>query len=320
MGRGVKQSEDRRKWPLFSNILQWLFVIFIFLFLGKMVWENWSQVQGAAFSFRIIPLVLSTLISILSYIIQIWAWYLITLRLEIALPFKETVASWFYSQLGKYLPGKVWLLLSRFYFYESKGKSKKAITVALYFETITMVMAAGLVSLMSLLLSWEIHSFYPEKSYRWLILLISIAFLFLHPKVLEKTINSVLTFLKKEPIAISMSYPDILWVLGVCLCSWAIGGIGFYLFVDSVFAVSSSHILFLTGALAISSTLGLLALFAPSGLGVREGVLVFLLSSIMPVSVAVVLSLLTRLWMTLIEIGLIGVVYLTGRFRRIRRA
>jgi hypothetical protein len=44
--------------------------------------------------------------------------------------------------------------------------------------------------------------------------------------------------------------------------------------------------------------------------------LVTLLSLIMPSPVAVIISLLTRLWMTLIEIGLIGMVYLIGRIRR----
>jgi uncharacterized membrane protein YbhN (UPF0104 family) len=93
-----------------------------------------------------------------------------------------------------------------------------------------------------------------------------------------------------------------------------IGGIGFYLFVDSVYPVTPSYILFLTGALAISSTLGLVAIFAPSGLGVREGALVYLLSFMMATPVAVIISVLTRIWMTLIEIGLIGMVYLIGRF------
>jgi uncharacterized membrane protein YbhN (UPF0104 family) len=80
--------------------------------------------------------------------------------------------------------------------------------------------------------------------------------------------------------------------------------------------VAPQTILFLTGALAISSTLGLIALFAPSGLGVREGALVYILSFMMAAPVAVILSVLTRIWMTLIEIGLIGVVYLLRKFQR----
>ena len=80
--------------------------------------------------------------------------------------------------------------------------------------------------------------------------------------------------------------------------------------------MAPQYILFLTGALAISSTLGLIALFAPSGLGVREGALVYILSFMMATPVTVILSVLTRIWMTLIEIGLIGVVYLLRKFQR----
>jgi uncharacterized membrane protein YbhN (UPF0104 family) len=62
--------------------------------------------------------------------------------------------------------------------------------------------------------------------------------------------------------------------------------------------------------------LGLIAVFAPMGLGVREGILVYFLSYLMPSAVAVVISILTRLWMTFIEIGLIGMIYLVGKFRQ----
>jgi len=300
----------------YKQVVRWIIVLAIFLFLGKMVWENWSQVQGAAFSFRVLPLLLSTLIFVVSYFIQVWAWYLITLRLEVAISFEETVAIWFYSQLGKYLPGKVWLLLGRFYLYDSKGKSRKALTVALYLEAVTLIMAAGLVFLLSLLFLKEVKPFTLGIPLPGVILLFLLCLFSLHPRVLQKIFNTVLVHLKREPFHIPISYPQILWILTVCVLSWVIGGVGFYVFVDSVWNISFEHILFLTGALAISSILGLLALFAPSGLGVREGVLVYLFSSIMPTSVAVILSVLTRLWMTFIEIGLIGVVYLLDKFRK----
>jgi len=310
------ETRTQKSSSLLKSILQWGGVVVIFFFLGRIVWENWSQVQGAAFSFRVVPLLLSTLIFVVSYFIQVWAWYLVTLRLEIALPLRETVATWFYSQLGKYLPGKVWLLLGRFYLYDSRGKSRKAITVALYLEAVTLIMAAGLVFLLSLLFLKEVESFTLGIPLPGVILLFLLCLFSLHPRVLEKIFNTVLVRLKREPFHIPISYPQILWILTVCVLSWVIGGVGFYVFVDSVWNISFEHILFLTGALAISSTVGLLALFAPSGLGVREGVLVYLLSSIMPGSVAVILSILTRLWMTLIEIGLIGVVYILNKFRK----
>ena len=281
-----------------------------------MVWDHWNQVRGASFTFEAFPLILSTLIFAFSYFIQIWAWYLITVKLGIALSISDTLKSWFYSQLGKYLPGKVWLLLSRFYFYESKGRSRKAISIALYFETATVIGAACLIFLAVLIFHKEKWSYYSWRQLGWVLPLLLLGFASLHPRVLQKISNWVLVRFKREPLSFSFSYADILWILFVCIISWMVGGVGFYFFVDSVYPVTPDYIPFLTGALAISSTLGLIALFAPSGLGVREGALVYLLSFMVATPVAVIISVLTRIWMTLVEIGLIGVVYLLRQLQK----
>lgn len=308
------KNEKSKK--IYLRIVQWAIVVAIFFFLGKMVWDHWNQVKDTPFTLRPFPFILSTLIFAFSYFIQIWAWYLITLKLEIALSPSETLKTWFYSQLGKYLPGKIWLFLSRFHFYESKGKSKKAISIALYLETVTIIMGAGLIFLAALIFHREIRLFYSWRHPGWLVLLFLLGFIFLHPRVLQKILNWALIHFKREPVSLSISYSDVLWILFVCIISWGIGGVGFYLFVDSVYPAAPQYILFLTGALAISSTLGLIAIFAPSGLGVREGALVYLLLLMMPPPVAVIISILTRIWMTLIEIGLIGMVYLISRFQK----
>jgi len=297
--------------------VKWIIAFAIFVFLGKMVWDNWNQVKDVPFTLQPFPFILSTLIFAFSYFIQVWAWYLVTLKLGIAVSFRETIESWFYSQLGKYLPGKVWLLLSRFYSYDSKGMSRKRISVALYLETAAVIVAAGLIFLAALIFFKEMGPFYSGRPFWGLVLaFILLAFIFLHPKVLQKILNWILVQFKKEPIPLPISYFHILWILFVCVVSWGVGGIGFYLFVDSVYPVSSNYILFLTGALAISSILGLIAIFAPGGLGVREGALVYLLSFMMATPVAVIISILTRIWMTLIEIGLIGMIYLLGQLQK----
>jgi hypothetical protein len=307
-------DKEVNKPSAYRQSAKWIVVIAIFGFLGKMVWDNWGQVKDASFALSALPFILSTLIFAFSYFIQIGAWYLITLKLKIALSPSETLKIWFYSQLGKYLPGKIWLFLSRFHFYESKGQSKKVISVAIYLEVVTMIVAAGLIFLAALILFKEMQSVYSGRTFWWIVLAFMLAFVCLHPRILERILNWTLVRFKREPVSLSMSYLDILFVLFVCIVSWVIGGIGFYLFVDSVYPVTPPYILFLTGALAISSTLGLIAIFAPSGLGVREGALVYILSFMMATPVAVILSILTRIWITLIEIGLIGMVYLIGRF------
>lgn len=297
-------------------ILQWTIVAFIFIFLGKMVWQNWSRVKEASFTLRALPFILSTLIFASSYFIQIWAWHLITLKLKIALSPSETLKSWFYSQLGKYLPGKIWVLLGRIYYYESKGKSRKSISVALYFEMVTVMIAGGIIFLAALVLFQETRPFYLGSQPLWFVPLFILAFASVHPQILQKAINWALLLFRREPISLSISYWDVLRILFICIVAWLVGGVGFYIFVTSVYPVTPPFILFLTGALAISSTLGQIAIFAPGGLGVREGALVYLLSWTMATPLAVIISVLTRLWMTFIEIGLIGVIYLFNTFRR----
>jgi len=311
---GVNEEGMRR--ADYKQVVRWMVVIAIFLFLGKMASDQWGEIKGASFTFKVVPFILSTLIFAFSYLIQVWAWYLITLKLGIALSPSETIETWFTSQLGKYLPGKVWLLLGRFYLYDSKGKSKKVISIALYLETILVILSGGLIFLAAFVFFKEIRSSYGGNQFWWVILLFIIALVSLHPRVFLKILNWVLVQLNREPISLSISYSDVLGILIFCVVAWMIGGIGFYLFIDAFYPVAPQYILFLTGAMAISSTLGLIAIFAPSGLGVREGALVYLLSLMMATPIAVILSVLTRIWMTLIEIGLIGMVYLFRQFQK----
>jgi len=51
----------------------------------------------------------------------------------------------------------------------------------------------------------------------------------------------------------------------------------------------------------VGNTLGFLALFAPGGIGVREGVASSILAGFMPLGDAVMLSLLFRLWTVVLD-------------------
>ena len=206
MGANEKMMEQFKS----QHILRWLIIIAIFIFLGKMVWENWAQVKEASFTLEPSALILATLSYGAAFFIQVRAWSLITVKLGIALARFETIESWFYSQLGKYLPGKVWLLLSRYYFYESKARPGKSIWIALYVETATMVIAAWILFLVGLFLFQEIRTFYSgEKWLGWMVPFL-FAFLSLHPRVLQRILNWILTFLKRDTVSLSIAYTDIL--------------------------------------------------------------------------------------------------------------
>ncbi|MBB4933158.1 uncharacterized membrane protein YbhN (UPF0104 family) [Lipingzhangella halophila] len=62
----------------------------------------------------------------------------------------------------------------------------------------------------------------------------------------------------------------------------------------------------------LAGIIGLMAIFVPSGLGVREAVIVLFASVYFPVEIAIVLSLAARLYTTLAD-GLLALVYVAFR-------
>ena len=98
--------------------------------------------------------------------------------------------------------------------------------------------------------------------------------------------------------------------------NWLVAGAGFYLLVKSVYPVPASQWLYTGGIYGLSTIIGILALFAPSGLGVREGILTAGLCLIMPEEYALTISLISRLWQTVAEILLVSGAFLVNQVKR----
>jgi uncharacterized membrane protein YbhN (UPF0104 family) len=71
-------------------------------------------------------------------------------------------------------------------------------------------------------------------------------------------------------------------------------GFGFFLLVASLYQVTIGQMPSFVFAISMSFIAGLLAFFVPAGIGVREGVLVFLLSFWLPAPVAAAAAIMAR--------------------------
>jgi hypothetical protein len=82
--------------------------------------------------------------------------------------------------------------------------------------------------------------------------------------------------------------------------TWAALGLAFSLFVSAFVPEAAAHSRQLAGALAASYLAGFLVLFAPAGIGVREGAMAGLLAAVpsVPLSAAVVVAVVSRVWFT----------------------
>ena len=94
-------------------------------------------------------------------------------------------------------------------------------------------------------------------------------------------------------------------------------GFGFYILTKSIYpAVGLNELLFCAGIWGVSAIMGILAIFAPSGLGVREGIIMAGLMLIMPEGDAAVVSVVSRLWQTIPELVLVALAFVYSRIRK----
>lgn len=288
-----------------AELIVKIFVILvIFYFLGTALYRNWSQIDFKQLHFNVPLLIVSMFFLSGFYLMFAFGWKLILKELGVSLPFLKGLKIIFYSQLGKYLPGKIWAWAGRIYFCKQLGIPTSKTFLSMVLELALTTISGILIFLVALLISpgfkTNIHPFF-------LIIVVIMSFIIIHPKVLTRIINFFLRLIKKEQVRIELNFSQIFMIMAYYCIIWLCFGIAFYFLINSVTFITPSKIPIITGSFAIASTIGLIALFVPAGLGVREGILSLLLSNFFPLSLAILLSFLCRIWVSVGELLMAGI-------------
>jgi len=170
-----------------------------------------------------------------------------------------------------------------------------------------LIMLSGFVCYFSIL-PW--YTFIPQSPYWWILAASFVVFLItisIRPSIILDTINWTLRLLKKKPIQSTITRSDLM-VYGIFyLSTWFLDGLGLYFVVSAILQTPPS-IPNLLGVSTISAMIALLTLIFPGGFGIKEITMGVLLSTWIPLSIGIAISLLYRLMQTLVEIfwALIG--------------
>jgi len=294
------------KKKIFYKTISFLIILIILFFLGRGLVNNWQKVKDYDFSFNYFYLILSFISIIIGIVIHGFIWNALLRRIEPEKRMSNFKALKFfvYSWFGRYVPGKAWMYLGRIYFGAKEGFSKKSLSLSVVYEIILSISSAFLISFLILIpifgsnflgLVHDVNIFF--------ILIIIFAFLILiHPKIFGWFFNLLLKILKQDiSFEKYLGYWSIIRIIIYYFISFIFNGIGFFLLVKSVTDISFSAIIGTIGIFNLASVLGIIALFAPSGLGVREGFLILFMQAYLPLSVVIVISLIARIWATIAE-------------------
>lgn len=282
-------STRRWLWGLQAAVL-----LVVVVLIARTVQRNWAEFRALEVSLQ--PqaawLGLATLAVFLSYAFFIEAWRRLLAGWGQGIGLGAAARVWCLANLGRYLPGKIWSVTGLVVLAQRAGvRGSVAAASAVAFQALVLgtgvaVVAAAmpqatsalrlavgfLIALASLgVLVWE-------PAARWLGRLMSAA--------------SPLTPLPLSAVGLGGA----LMFLG-----WLTYGFAFWLLARGLLPAAELPLTTAAGIFTLSYILGTLALFAPGGIGVRELVLISLLTPALGSGGAVAVSIGSRVLLTLTE-------------------
>lgn len=208
------------------------------------------------------------------------------------------------SWLGRYIPGTAPWILGKIYFAAKQGISKNKLAVSSLLE-------GGLQIIVQLLFALALLAFDPRLNIisggmKLLVGLAALACLVvLIPPVFNAAIAFAYKIIKRKTFAREhyASTRTIVTGFSLYIIGSILSSLSLFFIAKAVYpALPYDQILFVMGVSTLAGAVSMLAVFAPSGIGVREGIQLALLSIIMPTEIALVITVITRLWSVFIDL------------------
>lgn len=300
--KAFKASEskwDKKKTYLLKKACAFFIIFGIFYLLGKTFYQNLEELSHYPWSIKYELLILSFLCLVVTLAVSSYVWRKILSFFYTSLPFEQSFKIMSVSGMGKYIPGKVWQYLGQIYLGQKAGLPKSVT----FFSMVFLFISYNLVGISLFLFSlffWQ--RFPPFLIFALSLIFILICLAIFYPPILNEVLKFFFHLFRKEALTIKAGFGQILKILLVLIAEWIIFGIGVYLLINSFSSINFNQTVILCGIFAISVIFGILSFFVPAGLGVREGVQSYLLSFFFPVSLAILISLIMRVWMILGEL------------------
>lgn len=301
-----------------SAVVSWVVIAAVVYFFGKTLADNAEKlhdVQLEVNAYTIAGTALLTLAVVVSG--MLWAKLLAHLSGQ-SVALREGARIHAASWLLKYVPGQVGSLLNKLAWGTKRGFSKKTVTTSFLYENILTVTASVIVGVPALLMFKDKHD---GVTILLPLLVVIPMIVVLYRPLFYWMLNKAFALLKKKPFQKSdfLSARDLaLFQLGY-LAPRILNAIGFVWVASSLLPIEPYMYLGLGATFVLASVVGLLAFFVPGGLGVREAVIVLLVSAYFPVEQAILLSIVARLYATIADIGvaLVYVVLNKGRIKQL---
>ena len=225
---------------------------------------NWlAEISKYSWNINIVELVLSAILLAVSLALTPLGWVLICRSMGAQIPVHEMFAAWYASQLGRYIPGKVWLFAGRAGFLKARGMKMGRAAATTAYELFFTVASIGMLVIILVLLSPEV---FQHQTGRAAAIAASSAVLLLpllHPVQLflcrKKGIDPGKLPSAGTSVAATLTYAFL----------WLMRGLSLFLLLKGA-GLTGLHFSHSLAAAPLSWLAGYIVFFVPGGIGVRE--------------------------------------------------
>jgi glycosyltransferase 2 family protein len=292
-----------------GNALRGIVVVICLSFLVRTIALNWTQLKTYPWQFRVLPLTASILIQIGAAFLWATVWRQMAVRSGSPIGWKQGVGVHLLSNLAKYIPGSIWSYVSRGYLGREHGLTAMSVGVSAVWE-IGIAIVASLLLVLTVMPTYQ--RILPRQTFVVILAGATVSLLLLMPPVFSRWMGWLRRRMPKaEPL--DFRWRDLGFYLLAALTTHVLVGTAFFLFVVSFVQVEAQYWWSFVVGWSFAATAGLVAVFAPYGLGVKEGLLALFLQPFMPPGTAALLALASRLWVVGVEILLAGMALLLLR-------
>jgi uncharacterized membrane protein YbhN (UPF0104 family) len=211
---------------------------------------------------------------------------------------KQLIYVYAKAWMGRYIPGTAPWILGKIYFASKHGISKQKLAISSLLEGGLEIVTLLVFSLALLIFDQRLN----VLGTGFKVLMVGVAvtgIVVLIPAVFNRLIRAAYRLIRRKDIEGEhlATNQTILRGTSLYLFNSMINGTSLFFIAKGVDPALAFHnITFAMGAASLAGAASMLALFAPSGLGVREGIQLVLFSLIMPRELALAVTIITRLW------------------------
>lgn len=283
--------------------------------------KNWASVREIQFGFDWYAIAAIVIFGF-AVVTSGWLWGLmLNIQIRAAghrISLLEAVRVHTASWLLKYIPGQAGSLVNKVVWANTRGISKQITVISFLYENIFLLIASFIAGIPLLFVTRDSDIVAQNLLYvvAALVLLV-IGLISTRTKIMHRLLGHLLRRLSGHTVTpdLFLSYWQVVRVQALYLLPRVLNGIGAVFVAISFLFIPEAAYIPIAASYIVAAAIGMLALFVPSGIGVRESVFVLLVGNTIPTEQAILIAIIARFYSTIADIGLAGL-YLLIKSRR----